>query len=62
MIKEKQPLNMCEANEILGSVKETDKIKDTQIFIKKFCKTKPESAKKVKRIKKQGRTVIWTIG
>ena len=38
MIKEKQALSMQEANKVLGGINETDKIKDTKIFIKKFSK------------------------
>jgi len=48
MINDKQALNMQEANEILGSITETDKIKDTKTFIKKFSKITPEKAKKLK--------------
>jgi DNA-directed RNA polymerase subunit F len=48
MIKDRQPLDMNQTSEILGSVKETDKIKDTKAFIKKFNKTAPDKAKKIK--------------
>jgi len=48
MIKEKQALSMKEADDLLGSLRETDKIKDTRIFIKKFCKTDAGRCKKLK--------------
>lgn len=47
MITEKKPLNMQEANNILKGLKETDKIKDTKVFIKKFSKTNLEKSKKL---------------
>lgn len=48
MIKEKQALNIQEANDVLGGLKETDKIKDTKAFIKKFSKINSTKAKKLK--------------
>jgi len=45
MIKEKKPLSMAEANEVLGSLKETDKIKETKAFIKKYSKVDPKKIK-----------------
>jgi DNA-directed RNA polymerase subunit F len=44
MINEKQPLTMQEANKILNSVEENDKIKDAKAFIKKFSKSKEDKA------------------
>ena len=49
MIKEKQALDMQGANKILGSLKETDKIKDTKAFIKKFSKITPDKTEKLKQ-------------
>ena len=48
MIKERTSLNMYETLEVMGDIKETDRIKDMKIFIKKFAKTTPEKAKKLK--------------
>lgn len=48
MIKEKQPLSLCELGEMLKGIKQTDKTKDMGSFIKKFCKIKPEKAKKLR--------------
>jgi DNA-directed RNA polymerase subunit F len=48
MIKEKQSLSMVEVNELLGSLKETDKTKDLKAFLKKYTKIKPEKAKKLR--------------
>jgi len=49
MIKERQALSMCESEKVLGSIKETDRTKEAQAFIKKFCKLKPEKAEKLKQ-------------
>lgn len=49
MIKNKQPLNMCEVVKTLESVNETDKVKDTKIFIKKFSKIDIKRAEKLTR-------------
>ena len=48
MIKEREPLNMCEVKEALGSLNGGDKIKDVGVFIKKFNKVVPANAKKLK--------------
>lgn len=48
MIKERQPLSLAEANEVLGSLKESDKVNDAKAFIKKFTKLSPEKAKKIR--------------
>ena len=48
MIKQKQPLSMAEANEILGGLKETNNIKETKIFIKKFSKIDSKKAKELR--------------
>jgi len=50
MIKEKKPLSMAEANEVLGSLKETDKIKETKAFIKKYSKV---DEKKIKEFREE---------
>ena len=43
-----QPLDMSEAKKILGSLEETEKIKQVDVFIKKFLKIKIEKANKLK--------------
>lgn len=48
MIKEKTPLAMYEVQAELEKVKETDKTKDIQAFIKKFSKLSPEKSQKLK--------------
>lgn len=48
MIKEKKPLSMYEVKELLGSIKETEKTKEINSFIKKFLKLNPEKSKKLK--------------
>jgi|SRR3989344_5890535 len=48
MIKKMQPLDMSEAKKILGSLEETEKIKQVDVFIKKFLKIKIEKANKLK--------------
>lgn len=48
MIKERKPLNMYEVKEIIEDLKETDKSAEIKAFIKKFSKTTPEKAKKLK--------------
>jgi DNA-directed RNA polymerase subunit F len=48
MIKDRTPLSMAEANEILGSVKENDKIKETKAFIKKYSKISTAKAKELR--------------
>ena len=48
MIKERTPLNIYETSEMISELKETDKSKDILSFIKKFSKTTPTKAKKLK--------------
>ncbi len=48
MIKGKKPVSMCEAGEILKSIKETDKTNEVKSFIKSFSKTGTEKSKKLK--------------
>lgn len=47
MIKDRKPLAMYEADQLLDSVKETDKTKDIKGFIKKFSKLSNEKSKKL---------------
>ena len=48
MILDRQPLNLNETQEILENVSDSDKKEEMKIYLKKFLKTKPERAKKVK--------------
>jgi DNA-directed RNA polymerase subunit F len=48
MIIERTPLNMNEVQEILEGVPDNEKKEEMKIFLKKFLKTKPEKAKKLK--------------
>jgi DNA-directed RNA polymerase subunit F len=48
MIKEKIPVNMQEAIEIMENVEETDRIKEIKAFINKFSELDPKKAKKMK--------------
>jgi DNA-directed RNA polymerase subunit F len=48
MIKERIPMTMYETKELIEKLKETDKIKELAIFIKKFEKTDAKTAKKLK--------------
>ncbi len=49
MIKERMPLTMNEAREVLEDLKETDRNKDIKAFIKKFAKLDDKQAKKLKQ-------------
>jgi DNA-directed RNA polymerase subunit F len=48
MIKDKIPLAMYEVKETLDNLKETDRIKDVQAFIKKFATLDEKKSKKLK--------------
>lgn len=48
MIKEKKPLTMYEALEVTKGLKETDKIKALEIFIKEFANSDAKTAAKIK--------------
>jgi DNA-directed RNA polymerase subunit F len=48
MIKDKKPLTMYEALEIAEELKETDRVKETVDFIKKFSNTDSKKANKIK--------------
>ena len=48
MIKDRRPLSLIETQEILEGLEETDKIKDSKTFIKKFTKLTPEKGKKIR--------------
>ncbi|MBT4135694.1 hypothetical protein HOD75_04130 [archaeon] len=48
MIHDRTPLNLNEVKEIVDNVPESDKKEQIEIYLKKFMKTKPEQAKKIK--------------
>lgn len=47
MILDRQPLTLNETQKILESISDSDKKEETEIYLKKFLKTKPERAKKI---------------
>ena len=48
MILDRTPLNLNEVKEILENLNDSDKKEEIKIYLKKFLKTKPEQAKKIK--------------
>ena len=48
MILDRTPINLNEVEEIIKDTPETEKKEQTQEYLKKFLKTKPEQAKKIK--------------
>jgi len=48
MILERTPLNLNEVEEIIKDTPDTEKKQQTEEYLKKFLKTKPEQAKKIK--------------
>ncbi len=48
MIHERTPLNLNEVKTILEEIPESEKKEEINTFLKKFLKTKNESAKKIK--------------
>ena len=49
MILERKPVNLCEVEEILKDIPESERKTQMDLYLKKFCKTKPETAKKIKK-------------
>jgi len=49
MILDRTPLNMNEVQEIIKDVSDSEKKQEIELFLKKFLKTKPEHAKKIKQ-------------
>jgi len=49
MILDRQPLNLNEVQEILKDIPENEKKEQMEIYLKKFLKTKPAQAKKIKQ-------------
>ena len=48
MILERQPLNLNEVQDLLKDTAENEKKSQIEIYLKKFLKTTPEQAKKIK--------------
>jgi len=48
MILDRQPLNLNELHEILKNIEDNEKKIEIESYLKKFLKTKPEVAKKIK--------------
>ena len=48
MILDRTPINMNEVEEILKDIGDSDKKEEMELFLKKFMKTKPAQAKKIK--------------
>jgi len=48
MIKENKPIALYEVKEIVDALKESDRTKDIQAFIKKFSNLSAEKSKKLK--------------
>ncbi len=48
MIIEREPLTLGEVEETLKKIPDSEKKEQTRVFIKKFLKTKPEQAKKIR--------------
>jgi DNA-directed RNA polymerase subunit F len=48
MILERTPLNLNEVQEILEDLPDGGKKEETEVYLKKFLKTKPEQSKKMK--------------
>ncbi|MFA5258538.1 MAG: hypothetical protein WC979_03630 [Candidatus Pacearchaeota archaeon] len=48
MILDRTPINLNEVEEIIRETPDTEKKQQTEEYLKKFLKTKPEQAKKIK--------------
>lgn len=48
MILDRTPLNLNEVKDILKNLDDSDKKEEMEGYLKKFLKTKPEKAKKIK--------------
>ena len=48
MIHDRVPLNMNEVQGLLNDLPDSEKKEETEVFLKKFIKAKPEQAKKIK--------------
>ena len=48
MILDRTPINMNEVEEIVKDIADSEKKQEMELFLKKFLKTKPGQAKKIK--------------
>ena len=48
MILDRTPLNLNEVQEILVNIEDSEKMEEMEAYMKKFLKTKPAQAKKIK--------------
>ena len=49
MILDREPLNLNDVKDLLKDVADSEKKEEMEIYLKKFLKTKPEQAKKIKQ-------------
>ena len=48
MILDRTPINMNEVNEIVNDIEDSPRKEEIELYLKKFMKTKPDQAKKIK--------------
>ena len=48
MILDRTPINMNEVNEIVNEIEDSPRKEEIELYLKKFMKTKPDQAKKIK--------------
>jgi DNA-directed RNA polymerase subunit F len=48
MILDRTPINMNEVNEIVNDIDDSPRKEEIELYLKKFMKTKPNQAKKIK--------------
>jgi DNA-directed RNA polymerase subunit F len=48
MILDRTPINMNEVNEIVNDIDDSPRKEEIELYLKKFMKTKPDQAKKIK--------------
>ena len=49
MILDRTPINMNEVNEIVNDIDDSPRKEEIELYLKKFMKTKPNQAKKIKK-------------
>jgi len=48
MILDRTPINMNEVHELISNIDDSPKKEEMELYLKKFMKSKPEQAKKIK--------------
>jgi len=48
MILDRTPINMNEVHELISNIDDSPKKEEIELYLKKFMKSKPEQAKKIK--------------